>query len=130
MLWRMIRPELILRLQNSPGAVARVCDLLATEHVNIAALMLEPAGMLRLIVDNPTHAAGLLRERHYEVSERNVLFVQIGNQPGGFAAVARLLGSAGINLDYVYATVIDAQPNAAIVVGVPDALRAASAAGL
>jgi hypothetical protein len=126
----MIKTELTLRLQNSPGALARVCDLLAGESINISAMMLDPAGSMRVIVDNPTHAAGLLRERHYDVAERPVLFVQLGHRAGTFASVARMLAASGINLDYAYATVPDNQQNAAIVVGVPDAMRAASAAGL
>lgn len=126
----MIRTELTLRLQNSPGALARVCDLLSVERVNIAALMLDPTGVTRIIVDNPVHAAGLLRERQYDVEERSVLYVQAPNQPGSFAAVARLLASAGVNLDYAYATATDNQAQAAIVIGVPDAMRAAAATGL
>jgi hypothetical protein len=126
----MIKTELTLRLQNSPGALARVCDVLASESINISALMLDPAGGMRFIVDNPTHAAGLLRERHYDVVERPVLFIQLGHRAGSFATVARMLASAGINLDYVYVTVPDNQQHAAIVVGVPDAMRAAAAAGL
>ena len=126
----MIRIELTLRLQNSPGALARVCDLLALERVNVSALMLEPSGTTRLLVDNPTRAAGVLRDRHYEIEQRDVLFVQLANTPGAFSTVARLLASAGVNLEYVYATVPDNQPDAAIIVGVPDAMRASAAAGL
>jgi hypothetical protein len=126
----MIRTELTLRLQNSPGALARVCDLLASDRVNISALMVEPSGVTRLIVDNPVHTAGMLRQRNYEVVEHEVLFVQTSNQPGSFDTIARMLASAGINLEYVYATVPDNQPNAAVIIGVPDAMRAAAAAGL
>jgi hypothetical protein len=126
----MIRTELTLRLQNSPGALARVCDLLASDRVNISALMVEPSGVTRLIIDNPVHTAGMLRQRNYEVVEHEVLFVQTSNQPGSFDTIARMLASAGINLEYVYATVPDNQPNAAVIIGVPDAMRAAAAAGL
>jgi len=126
----MVRPELTLRLQNSPGALARVSDVLAAERINVIALMLDTTGLMRLIVDNPTFAAGLLRERHYDVTERDVLFVQVGHSAGSFAAISRLLAGAGINLDYVYATAPDNQPYAAIVIGVHDAMRAAAAAGL
>lgn len=126
----MIRTELMLRLQNSPGALARVCDLLASDRVNISALMVEPSGVTRLIVDNPVHAAGMLRQRNYEVTEREVLFVQTANRPGAFDAIARMLASAGINLEYVYATVADTQPTTAVIIGVPDAMRASAAAGL
>lgn len=126
----MIRTELTLRLQNSPGALARVCNLLASDRVNISALMVEPSGVTRFIVDNPVHAAGMLRQRNYEVTEHEVLFVQTSNRPGAFDTIARMLASAGINLEYVYATVPDNQPNAAVIIGVPDAMRAAAAAGL
>jgi hypothetical protein len=126
----MIRTELTLRLQNSPGALARVCDLLSVERVNVSALMMEPTGIARLVVDNPVHAAGLLRDRQYEVEEREVLFTQLPNQPGSFAAIARLLAAASVNLEYVYTATLDNQPEAAVVIGVPDAMRAAAAAGL
>lgn len=126
----MIKTELTLRLQNSPGALARVCDVLASESINVSAMMLDQGGAMHVIVDNPTHAAGLLRERHYEVDERPVLFIQLSHRAGSFATVARMLASSGINLDYVYVTVPDNQQNAAVVVGVPDAMRAAAAAGL
>jgi hypothetical protein len=126
----MIRIELTLHLQNSPGALARVCDLLALERVNVSALMLEPSGTTRLLVDNPTRAVGVLRDRHYVIEEREVLFVQVGNTPGAFSTVARLLASADVNLEYVYATAPDNQPHAAIIVGVPDVMRAAAATGL
>lgn len=126
----MIRIELTLRLQNSPGALARVCDLLSIERVNIAALMLDPTGATRIVVDNPVHASGLLRDRQYDVEQRDVLFVQVPNQPGAFAAVARLLASAGVNLEYAYTSVPDNQTQAAVVLGVSDAMRAAAATGL
>jgi hypothetical protein len=126
----MIRTELALRLPNSPGALARVCDMLAADRININALMLEPTGTMRLMVDNPTLAAGILRERHYEVGEREVLVVQLSNQAGAVGAVARMIATAGYNLDYVYVTVAENQPHATVVIGVPDALRAAAAAGL
>ncbi len=126
----MIKTELTLRLQNSPGTLARVCDLLAAEGLNVSALMLDPGGAMRFIVDNPTRAAGVLRDRKYEVTEHQVLFVQLGNRAGTFAAIARMLAAAGINLDYVYATAPDNQPHAAIVIGVPDAMRAATATGI
>jgi len=46
------RPELSLRLPNSPGSLASVCRELAAERIQIHALSLDASGMLRLIVDN------------------------------------------------------------------------------
>jgi hypothetical protein len=125
-----IQTELTIRLQNVTGALARLCALLADERVNILALSLEPAGTLHLLVDNPVHAAGLLRDRHYHVSERDVLYTLAPNGPGSLARIAALLASEGVNLEYVYVTTVEGQPMAAVVAGVPDAARASAAAGL
>jgi len=125
-----IRTELSFRLQNSPGAFARVCQLLDADRVNILAIMLEAGGQLRMVVDNPVHAGGLLREQQYRVEEREVLYVSVPNGPGASAAVARLLASAGINVEYFYATVLEGHDMATVVVGVADPQRAAAAAGL
>lgn len=125
-----IRTELSFRLQNSPGALASVCQLFRTASVNVLALSLEPGGTLRLVVDNHLHAAGVLREHHYQPELRDVLYVQMPNAPGAFASIARLVASAGVNVDYAYATAIEGEPMAAIVLGVPDAQHTASAAGM
>ncbi len=125
-----IRTELTLRLQNSPGALARVCQAVAEEHVNIVAINLASPIMVRIVVDNPTHAAGVLREQNYHVEERDVIYTTAPNDPGALLRVTRLIAEAGINMEYMYATAIEGQPMASLVVGVPDAERASAAAGL
>jgi hypothetical protein len=125
-----IRTELTVRVQNMPGALGRLCAGLAHERINILALSLEPTGTLHLIVDNPVHAAGVLRDHHYQVTERDVLYTLVPNDPGSLARIASLLASEGVNLEYVFTTVVEDQTMAAIVAGVPDAARASAAAGL
>ncbi len=125
-----IHTELTVRLQNVPGALGRLCDVLAAERVNILALSLEPAGTLHLLVDNPVHAVGLLRDRHYHVSERDVLYSVTTSEPGSLAKIAALLAAEGVNLEYAFVTTVQGQPMAAVVAGVPDAARASAAAGL
>ena len=125
-----IRTELSLRLQNSPGALDRVCQCLTDERVNILALTVEAGGTLRMVVDNPLHAAGLLEEREYAVEQRDVLFVQLPNDPGALERAARMLAGADVNVDYAYGSVLEDQAMTAIVVGVEDAQRASMAAGI
>jgi hypothetical protein len=125
-----IRTELSLRLQNSPGALAGVCQLLSDERVNILAVDLEAGGLLRLVTDNPVHAAGVLRDRHHRLDEREIIYTVMPNQPGALAGVARLLAEAGVNIDYAYASVVEGDRMVGIVVGVADPARAAASAGL
>jgi hypothetical protein len=125
-----VRPELTVRLPNSPGALAGVCRLLSAEGVNVLALCLESSGQVRLVVDNHIRAAGVLRDAHHQVSERDVLVTAVPHRPGGVASVLQALGSSGVNLDYAYASAADGSGPALVVLAVADAQRAALAAGL
>jgi hypothetical protein len=125
----MIRTELILRLPNSPGALAGVCRLLSDEHVNIVALSLEASGHLHLIVDNPVRASGALAAHHHTVSQQDVLFMVIGHQHGELAPLLSLASAAGVNVNYAYGAGAEGATSAAVVLGVDDAMRASTAIG-
>ena len=125
-----IRTELTLRLPNSPGALAGVCRALADERVNIVALSIEPSGQLRLVVDNHVRASGVLRERHHQVTTREVLVAAVASGPGALAPVLAMVAGAGVNVEYAYGTAPDTGSSASIVIGVDDAARAAAAAGI
>jgi len=124
------RTELSLRLANSPGALAGVCRLLSDERVNINALSLDTSGNLHLIVDNHVLAAGVLRARHHQVTERDVLVLSLANAPGGLAPVAKLVSDAGVNVEYAYGGGFEGAAGAIVVLGVADAQRAAAAGGI
>ncbi|OFV89673.1 MAG: hypothetical protein A3G76_08290 [Acidobacteria bacterium RIFCSPLOWO2_12_FULL_65_11] len=125
-----IRTELNLRLPNSPGALSGVCRLLSDERVGILALSLDTAGHLRLVVDNHVHGAAVLRDRHHQVTERDVIVMTISNTPGSLAPALRLVGDANINVEYAYGGAAEGSPMAMVVLGVDDAQRAAAAAGV
>jgi hypothetical protein len=125
-----IRTELTLRLPNSPGALAAVCQVLSDERINILAMALETSGQLRLVVDNPVHGASTLRERHHEVIERDVLVSAVPNAAGALAPTLRLASDAGVNVEYAYGSAAEGSPMAMVVLGVADAERASSASGL
>ncbi len=124
-----MRTELSLRLPNSPGALGRVCRILGDQRVNVVALTVERGGTLRMVVDNPLRAAGALAEREYTVEQRNVLFLSLPNGPGALGNAAGLLAAADVNVEYAYASAVEGQPRATIVIGVEDVERAATAAG-
>jgi hypothetical protein len=129
--WRMaIRTELNLRLPNSPGALATVCRTLADERVRITAMSLDGAGLLRLLLDNPVRGAGVLRDRRHTIVEREVIVVQVATAPGSLAVVLTLLADAGVNVEYAYAATPEGGPMTVAVLGVDDAMRAATMAGV
>ena len=93
-------------------------------------MQLEHNGLMRLLVDNPLHAAELMRERKIKVDERDVLYTVMPNGPGALVRAARLLADAGVNVEYLYSTVVEGYAMAAVVIGVPDAMKASAAAGI
>ena len=125
-----IRTEMILRLENTPGALARLCQTLADEKINLLALNLESTGVLHLVTENPVHAVGLLRSKDYAVDKCDVLYVTMPNRPGAMSATTRALRDAGVNINYAFASAITEQNMTALVIGVDDAQRAATAAGM
>lgn len=125
-----IRTELTLRLDNTPGALARLCQALRGEKVDVLALSLDASGVLHVVTDNPVHAAGLLRGRGYAVEQRDVLYVTVPNRPGALASAAGMLSAAGVNVDYAFASALADHDMTAVVVAVDDAPRAAAAAGM
>lgn len=125
-----IQKELTVKLANSPGTLGRVAQVLGAERINLLAMSLDASGALRMVVDNPLHAAGSLREQHYQVEERDVLYATMPNEPGSLGRVIRMLAEAGINLEYAYASGIDRVPMVAVVLGVADAQRASAVTGI
>ena len=125
-----IRKELTLRLQNSPGALNRVCQILCDECVNVTALSVETGGMLRMVVDNPLRAAGALESRKYTVQQREILFLELPHKPGALEHATRMLANADVNIEYTYASGLENQPRVAVVVGEENAARAANATGM
>jgi hypothetical protein len=125
-----IRTELSLHLPNKPGALAGVCRLLSSEAVNILAMGLDAGGLLRLVVDNHVRGAAVLREHQHQVTEQDVILLGISHEVGALAPALRLIADAGVNVEYVYGAAPEASQMAAVVLGVRDAQRAASAAGV
>lgn len=125
-----LRTELSLRLPNSPGELERICVLLDGARVSVLALHLESSGRLRFVPDNPLEAAETLRDAGLQVDEREVLFTSLTNRAGALVGLTRHLSSAGVNIEYAYATTIEGGPRAGVVLGVEDAKRAASLLGI
>ncbi len=119
--------QLTLFLENRPGILADLCAHLSDRSVNVRALMtLESTdtGTVRVVVDDPEEARGLLSEAGVAHTTSECLGVQMPNYPGGLAEVARLLSVAGVNIDYLYGSSTAGSTTALGVFGVSDLERA------
>lgn len=109
-------------LQNKPGTIADMMELLGKAGVNIEGISgfpCEGEGVVHMLVKNAATARSALESAGFEVrGERDVLVWDLGSmvgQPGSGGELTRKIASAGINLDLMYFA-----ENNKLVIGVDD----------
>ncbi len=105
-------------LENEPGALSEVTQILGESGVNIRALSLADTkdfGILRLIVNDNEKARRALDQKGFTVRKTDVVAVEVPDRPGGLAAIMKILAEAKINVEYLYAFVQQSGQNAIII---------------
>jgi len=110
--------ELFVVVENRPGALGELLGFLSKEKINIEAIGLFQ-DIAKLSVSDVGRAKKALMKK-YQVETRDVLRLDLDNKPGAFAFIASRLGTAGLNIDYCYATVSQGQTKAMVIVDVGD----------
>jgi hypothetical protein len=103
-----IQKQLSFLLDNRPGTLARTCEALAKQRINLVALAIVETidhAIVRLIVDDTAKAEQVLAQLPTTVQTRDVLVTDLPHdQPGVLAGIAQKLAAAGINIEYAYCT--------------------------
>ena len=102
--------DLTVILHDEPGELARLGEITGAAGVNIrglAAFTGEGRGVIHLLVDDDAaaRATEALRGAGLGVADsREVLVVDIADQPGSLGELARELAAANVNIDLAYTT--------------------------
>ena len=98
--------DLVIDVENTPGALARVAAAISDAGVNIAAATCVGSGEqaeLHILVPHAEAAKHALAISHVAVTrEREVVVVDVEDRPGVLADLTRKIARAGVNLDLVY----------------------------
>ena len=124
--------QISIFVENKPGGLFEVTDILAQSEIDITALSLADTsdfGILRLIVDKPEVAAAALREAGLIVKQSEVLAVPIEDAPGGLTKVLHTLSEGGVFIEYMYAFAGKMSGKAVVVMRADDAQKASSVLG-
>ena len=92
--------------ENRPGRLASIAHALGEEKINILAFSIAEAngfGVVRALVDHPEKAFEKLSALGFNVAFTDVIAVQMKDKPGGLYEIAKVLGDAGVNIEYSYA---------------------------
>ncbi len=117
-------------LENKPGVLARVCDELANQEVNILAMTVANTidhAILRLVVDRPRKAIDIFEDRGTPCDDNEVILIKGENRPGSLAAIARKLAEADVNIEYAYLATPEGENRGLLVLRTNDTDKAKAA---
>lgn len=114
--------EFTLSIEDQPGALAHVAEVLARNGINITAIHATPCsekGLVQLVTNNNDATVNALQDAGIDYTVHEVLLVTLADQPGALAQLAQALSAAGININAVYIAM-----NGQIVLDTDDLARA------
>ena len=98
--------DLVIDIENTPGALAQVAAAISDAGVNIAAATCVGPGdraEVHILVRHAEAARHALGISHLAVTrEREVVVVDVEDRPGVLADLTRKIARAGVDLDLVY----------------------------
>ena len=98
--------DLVIEVDNEPGALAQVAQAISDAGVNIAAATCVGPGALaelHILVPHAEAARHALALSNLAVTrEREVVVVEVDDRPGILAELAGKVAANGVNLDLVY----------------------------
>lgn len=99
--------DIVIEVENKPGELAKIAAAVSDAGVNLSAATFTGTGdsaQLHILVKHAEpvrHALAITHEDLHPV-EREVVVVDIGDNPASLGDLARQIADAGVNIDTVY----------------------------
>lgn len=93
--------QVVVFLENRPGHLAHVTEVLSEERINIRSVTIASAGnfgLVKLIVDRPDQAYQALKKRGLSASLQEVVALVMEDRPGGLHAALEAFAGKGLNV--------------------------------
>lgn len=119
--------QLSVPVENRPGTLANVANVLGGAKVNILAFLTTTSGAegsVHVVVDNVKKAKKALEDAGLGYTEADVLHVELRNVPGALAQFAGKLAAKDINISSGYQTAVKGSKKAGVVLAVSDLEKA------
>lgn len=93
-------------LENKPGTLNQMTEVLAKNGVNIRALSLADTndfGIVRMLVNDVFEATNVLKEENFVAKFTPVLVYKISDETGSLNKILKFFSEADVNIEYMYA---------------------------
>jgi len=100
--------QISVQLDNIPGSLARLVDILDKEGIStkaIAAASIAEDSTVRLVVNDPEKAVTVLESFNFKYDVSPVIAVEVPGHPGGMNAIVKPLSKGDVNIHYIYTTI-------------------------
>ena len=104
----MIR-QISVFVENQPGSMMNVTNVLTEAHVNIRASSTfdtPECGIMRLVVDDPVRAKESLTSKGFVNRVSDVIGAELKDEKGNLNQMLKILADGQINVNYIYSFVI------------------------
>lgn len=123
----MFIKQISIFVENKPGRLSAVTDILKKNNIDIRALSIADTrdfGILRLIVDKTDEACAALKDADCTVTLTDVIGIGINDTPGGLSEAVNLLYQNQISVEYMYAFLSKSDDTAFVILRVNDNAKA------
>ncbi|MGE5237215.1 MAG: ACT domain-containing protein [Chloroflexota bacterium] len=99
--------QLTFMMPDRPGLLADVSAAIAAAKVNIASICayaMEDTATFMLVTDGNAKAKKVIAKMGADVTEQDVVVVEMPNRPGELEKVAEKVAQGNVNIHYLYGT--------------------------
>ena len=97
--------EMVVKAANKLGMMEEVTSAISDADVNITAIhafCVDKEAIFRIVTENNAAAIEAIRGKKLEVSERDVVAVELENNKGTAAIMGRKVREGGLDIKYIY----------------------------
>jgi hypothetical protein len=97
--------QITVLVQDTPGALADICEAFGRNGINIKAISAEglgEAGIIHIITGDMNTAKKTLTREGYIFSINEIVAVRLPDRPGELGKITRKLADESVNIQYIY----------------------------
>jgi hypothetical protein len=111
--------EVSVFVENKPGKLSRVVEVLGNAGIDILALNVSDDGqfgVLKILTAEPSRTQQVLSTANMTVAINKVACIEIKDEPGGLVKLAKAIEEAGLNVKDAYGCILERGKRAVFVV--------------
>jgi len=91
-----------VEVDDKLGALANLCELIASNAINIKAIATNGSGCVKIVTEDEATTREALKKAKLLFSENDIMGLRLLDRPGELSKIARILANAKVNIHSAY----------------------------